>query len=98
MNVSTLQWDDTMCKFVHFITISVIIIIIYKPSILCTFIYILFFRFFDIPKNILPEIRSSSEIYGSMVRSVDTNILFYNTSKLTRCLLFRAVYSCVTIV
>ncbi|GLH10892.1 Putative ribulose kinase [Gryllus bimaculatus] len=37
MNIKTLQWDDTLCKF------------------------------FDIPKEILPEIRSSSEIYGYFV-------------------------------
>lgn len=36
MNISTLQWDDDMC------------------------------RFFRIPKSCLPEIRSSSEIYGKM--------------------------------
>ncbi|XP_030834151.1 glycerol kinase [Strongylocentrotus purpuratus] len=37
MNITTLQWDDELCKF------------------------------FDVPKTILPEIRSSAEIYGSLV-------------------------------
>lgn len=36
MNLSTLQWDDYLC------------------------------RFFDIPKSVLPEIRSSSEVYGHL--------------------------------
>ncbi|XP_055866859.1 glycerol kinase-like [Biomphalaria glabrata] len=36
MNLTTLEWDDFLC------------------------------RFFDIPKQILPEIRSSSEIYGEL--------------------------------
>lgn len=38
MNINSLQWDDSMCKF------------------------------FGIPKAVLPEIRSSSEVYGTMVR------------------------------
>ncbi|KAK3770700.1 hypothetical protein RRG08_037892 [Elysia crispata] len=36
MNLSTLAWDDSLC------------------------------RFFDIPKSVLPEIRSSAEIYGEL--------------------------------
>ncbi|XP_047114214.1 glycerol kinase-like [Schistocerca piceifrons] len=39
MNIRTLQWDNTLCKF------------------------------FGIPKEILPEIRSSSEIYGYVAAS-----------------------------
>lgn len=39
MNIRTLQWDNTLCKF------------------------------FGIPKEILPEIRSSSEIYGYIAAS-----------------------------
>lgn len=31
---------------------------------------LLFFRFFGIPMEILPNVRSSSEIYGLMVKSV----------------------------
>jgi len=44
MNLSTLQWDDQMCKF------------------------------FDVPKSMLPEIRSSSEIYGKMTTGSLTGI------------------------
>lgn len=39
MNISTLKWDEDLCKF------------------------------FDIPMKILPEIRSSSEIYGHLTLS-----------------------------
>lgn len=31
---------------------------------------LLFFRFFGIPMEILPNVRSSSEIYGLMVKSI----------------------------
>lgn len=44
MNITTLQWDDSMC------------------------------RFFDVPKKILPEIRSSSEIFGKMCEGTLTGV------------------------
>lgn len=35
-------------------------------------------RYFDVPMEILPKVRSSSEIYGWMVSSDNLHCLFYN--------------------
>ena len=44
----------------------------YKTTIISTILYLC--RFFDIPKEVLPEICSSSEIYGEVKDGVLKNI------------------------
>lgn len=56
MNIETLSWDPTLC------------------------------RYFDIPMQILPEIRSSSEIYGNIAVGPLKGIPISSVSYVCRCI------------
>lgn len=57
MDLETQQWDPELCRFEALLTSFM--------TRLCVFNTVIFyFRFFKIPVAILPQIRSSSEIYG----------------------------------
>ena len=60
MNIHTQQWDPELCKYAEPLSLS-------PYPVGMNYTLVSFNRFFGIPMNILPEIRSCSEVYGHIV-------------------------------
>lgn len=70
-NIHTMQWDPELCRFACDLTSSSSLISVKKPQLQPLLPSRLLFRYFDVPIEILPAVRSSSEIYGWMVSLAD---------------------------